>query len=143
MLVLDPGPLAAEIDDERLAAALHRTDMLSLNKREVEALGGFDAVMRGVRPNATVIVRQGAEGATIHTAGSDPLSIPSVTVQAVDTSGAGDVHVGATLAGLARGMSWSDAVLFANRAAAYAVSRPGPAAGPTDRQLEEFGTGRW
>jgi sugar/nucleoside kinase (ribokinase family) len=143
MLVLDPGPLAAEIDDERLAAALHRTDMLSLNKREVEALGGFDSVMRGVRPNATVIVRQGAEGATIHTAGSDPLSIPSVTVQAVDTSGAGDVHVGATLAGLARGMSWSDAVLFANRAAAYAVSRPGPAAGPTDRQLEEFGTGRW
>jgi sugar/nucleoside kinase (ribokinase family) len=69
--------------------------------------------------------------------------MPSITIHAVDTSGAGDVHVGANLAGLARGMSWPDAVLFANRAAAYAVSRPGPAAGPTERQLEDFGAGRW
>jgi ribokinase len=143
MVVLDPGPLVADIETERLGAALHRTDMLSLNKREVEAMGGLDAVMRQVRPAATVIVRQGADGATIRGAGSEPLLIPSVRVQAVDTSGAGDVHVGANLAGLARGMSWPAAVLFANRAAAYAVARPGPAAGPTDRQLEEFGGGRW
>jgi sugar/nucleoside kinase (ribokinase family) len=64
-------------------------------------------------------------------------------VKAVDTSGAGDVHVGATIAALARGVGWPDAILLANRAAAYAVSRPGPAAGPTTKQLEEFGTGRW
>lgn len=143
IVVLDPGPLAADIEAERLAAALHRTDILSLSKREVELLGGLDAVMKRVRPTATVIVRHGADGATIHTAMSEPLSIPSVTVQAVDSSGAGDVHVGANLAGLARGMSWPDAVLFANRAAAYAVSRPGPAAGPTDEQLQEFGAARW
>jgi sugar/nucleoside kinase (ribokinase family) len=143
IVVLDPGPLAADIEAERLAAALHRTDILSLSKREVELLGGLDAVMKRVRPTATVIVRHGADGATIHAATSEPLSIPSVTVQAVDSSGAGDVHVGANLAGLARGMTWPDAVLFANRAAAYAVSRSGPAAGPTDEQLQEFGAARW
>jgi sugar/nucleoside kinase (ribokinase family) len=142
-VVLDPGPLVADIEAGRLAAVLNRTDMLSLNAREVAALGGVGAVMGRVQPTATVIVRQGADGATIHAPGSTPVTMPSIKVQAVDTSGAGDVHVGANLAGLARGMSWPDAVLFANRAAAYAVSRPGPAAGPTERQLEDFGAGRW
>jgi ribokinase len=143
ILVLDPGPLVAEIEAGRLAAALGRADVLSLNKREAEAMGGVEAAMTQVRPSATVIVRQGRDGATIRRAGSEPLAVPSVAVQAVDTSGAGDVHVGANLAGLARGMSWPDAVLFANRAAAYAVSRRGPAAGPTAAELEAFGAGRW
>lgn len=143
IVVLDPGPMVADIEPERLAAVLRRADVLSLNKREVSAMGGIDAVMREVGPEATVIARQGAEGATIHTAGSSPVTIPSVAVPAVDSSGAGDVHVGANLAALARGMTWPDAVLFANRAAAYAVSRRGPAAGPTDQQMEAFGAGRW
>lgn len=142
-VVLDPGPLVADIETERLAAVLQRTDMLSLNAREVDALGGVDEVMKRAQPTATLIVRQGPVGATIHAPGSERVSIPSIKVKAVDTSGAGDVHVGANLAGLARGMSWPEAVLFANRAAAYAVSRPGPAAGPTDKQLEVFGAGRW
>jgi len=142
IVVLDPGPLAADIEARRLAAVLRRVDILSLNGREVEALGGLKAVMGQVGPTTTVILRRGPDGATIHGPSSEPLSIPSVPVAAVDTSGAGDVHVGANLAGLARGMSWPEAVLFANRAAAYAVSRPGPAAGPTDEQLEKFGTAR-
>jgi ribokinase len=142
-VVLDPGPLVADIEARRLAAVLQRAEVLSLNAREVAALGGVDAVMARAQPAATVIVRRGAEGATIHGPGSPPVTIPAIKVKAIDTSGAGDVHVGASLAGLARGLSWPDAVLFANRAAAYAVSRPGPAAGPTDRQLQEFGRGRW
>ena len=142
-VVLDPGPLAADIEAARLEAVLRRTDLLSLNGREVAALGGVDMVMSRVQSTAVVIIRGGPEGATLHAPGSAPVTIPSVKVVAVDTSGAGDVHVGANLAGLARGMSWPDAVLFANRAAAYAVSRPGPAAGPTDEQLEDFRTGRW
>ena len=143
VVVLDPGPLVADIESSRLAAVLGRVDVLSLNKRELEALGGLTQVTGRVRPATTVILRAGPDGATIHRTGSSPVSVPSVRVQAVDTSGAGDVHAGATLAGLARGMSWPDAVLFANRAAAYAVSRPGPAAGPTDAELEKFSAGRW
>jgi sugar/nucleoside kinase (ribokinase family) len=143
VVVLDPGPLVADIESSRLAAVLDRVDVLSLNKRELEALGGLKQVTGRVRPATVVILREGPDGATIHGTGSSPVSVPSVRVQAVDTSGAGDVHAGATLAGLARGMSWPDAVLFANRAAAYAVSRPGPAAGPTDAELEKFSAGRW
>ena len=70
--------------------------------------------------------------------------IPAVALEsAVDTSGAGDVHVGASLAGLAQGLSWPNAVLLANRAAAYAVARAGPASGPTTAELKDFGAGRW
>ncbi len=143
IVVLDPGPLVAEIATERLDVAVNRADVLSLNERELQAMGGLDSVMRRIGPATVVIVRRGAGGASIHTATSEPMAIPSVEVRAVDTSGAGDVHVGANLAGLARGMNWPEAVLFANRAAAYAVSRPGPAAGPTRDQLEEFRAGRW
>ncbi|TMF78487.1 MAG: sugar kinase [Chloroflexi bacterium] len=142
-VVLDPGPLAADIETGRLASVMRRVDILTLNARELGALGGLNTVLGQVRPTATVILRQGPDGATIHGVESRPVSVPSVSVKAVDTSGAGDVHVGASLAGLARGLGWANAVLLGNRAAAYAVSRPGPAAGPTDDQLQEFGASRW
>jgi sugar/nucleoside kinase (ribokinase family) len=135
-VAFDPGPLVAEIEPARLEAVLARVDMVSLNQRE-----------RALLPTvtkATVIVREGGRGATIHRAGSQPESVPAVKLERpVDTSGAGDVHVGANLAGLARGLGWPDAVLLANRAAAYAVSRPGPASGPTDAELRDFGAERW
>jgi sugar/nucleoside kinase (ribokinase family) len=143
VVVLDPGPLVADIDPGRFATALSRVDILSLNRRELDALGGLEPVMSLVRQEATVVLREGREGAAIHRAGSTGVNVPSVQVKAVDTSGAGDVHVGANLAGLARGMTWPEAVRFANRAAAYAVSRPGPAAGPTDEQLRDFGATGW
>jgi ribokinase len=138
-VAVDPGPLIADIEPSRRAAVLGRADMVSLNEREL-ALVGFAAF----RPDCTVIVRRGAHGATVHRQGSDPVAIPAVPLgHVVDTSGAGDVHVGANLVGLARGMDWPEAVLLANRAAAYAVSRSGPASGPTQAELDDFGGGRW
>jgi ribokinase len=142
-VVLDPGPLVADIPGERLDAVLERTDILSLNDRELQALGGPERVGDRLKPAACLVARRGARGALLLQRGEQPREIEGVKVKAVDTSGAGDVHVGANLAGLARGMSWPDAVMFANRAAAYAVSRHGPAAGPTDRQLEDFSAGNW
>ena len=136
-VAFDPGPLLDKIEPGRLRAVMDRADMVTLNQRERELLGAG-----GVR--ATVVVREGPRGATIFRPGAEAEPVPAVTVErVVDTSGAGDVHVGATLAGLALGMRWSDAVLLANRAAAYAVSRPGPASGPTHAQLEDFSAGRW
>ncbi|MEP6759821.1 MAG: PfkB family carbohydrate kinase, partial [Sporichthyaceae bacterium] len=52
------------------------------------------------------------------------------TVVAVDTNGAGDVHVGAFLAALARGEDPVRAARSANEAAADAVTRLGPATAP-------------
>ncbi len=143
-VTFDPGPLVAGIDVARLDEVLRRADMLSLNERELAAAGGIESLAERMRPNATIVVRQGRRGATIHQATSEPTKIGAVALgNVVDTSGAGDVHVGATLAGMARRMSWADAVELANRAAAYAVSLAGPANGPTAAQLEDFAAGRW
>ena len=130
-LAFDPGPLAGEIDRGLLQPLVERANLLSLNERESEALGHVDV--------ETVVIRQGAAGATFQRRGEGPIHVDAVRLEKVaDTSGAGDVHVGATLAGLARGLAWPEAVLLANRAAAFAVSRRGPASGPTDAELENF-----
>jgi len=143
-VAVDPGPLVADIKAARLDEVLYRADLLSLNERELAAAGGFEALAGRMRPEATVIVRLAGRGAVIRQRGYEPAPIPAVALEsAVDTSGAGDVHVGASLAGLALGLSWPNAVLLANRAAAYAVARAGPASGPTTAELKDFGAGRW
>lgn len=114
-VAFDPGPLAAEIAPDRLAPVLARADLVSLNEREAGLLD-----LRGLRPDAVVVVRQGAQGATIHRAGAQPVLVPATPLSTVaNTTGAGDTHVGANLAGLSRGLDWPEAVLFANRAAAH------------------------
>ncbi len=143
LLVFDPGPLAAEIAPQRLAPVLGRVDLVSLNAREAELLGGVERMLRACHPSATLILRTGGSGASILRAGAPPVSVAAVASRVIDSTGAGDVHLGATLAGLARGLTLAESVLLANRAAACAVSTAGPAAGPTTAQLEEFGAGRW
>jgi sugar/nucleoside kinase (ribokinase family) len=56
-------------------------------------------------------------------------------VTAVDSNGAGDAHTGAFLALLGHGLDLVAAAQGANAAAAFAVTRPGPATGPA---LDEF-----
>lgn len=73
----------------------------------------------------TLIVTRGAEGASIHTAGQDPVHVPSVPVQAVDTSGAGDAFAGALLGRLTCGDSLEDAAGIAARFAASATTGVG------------------
>jgi sugar/nucleoside kinase (ribokinase family) len=133
-VAFDPGPLVADIPRNRLMAVLGRADVLSLNERESSLLGNVDAEL--------VVLRQGAGGATILPRGQEPIHVDAVRLaEVVDTSGAGDVHMGAMLAGLAQGLAWPDAVRLANRAAAFAIARRGPATGPTTAELEEFRVG--
>lgn len=140
LLVFDPGPLVAEIAPASLRPVLERTDLLSLNSREFELL----AVSRAyLRPWATIVVRAGAGDTTVIAPSRPHQTIPAVATRVIDSTGAGDVHVGAMLAGLSRGLELPVAVLLANRAAAYAVGQWGAAAGPTQDQLDEFGAGRW
>jgi sugar/nucleoside kinase (ribokinase family) len=73
-------------------------------------------------------------------------------VTAVDSTGAGDAHAGVFLASLADGLPPLDAAARANAAAAYAVTRHGPATSPTRAELDawlsllgpkSFGIGRY
>ncbi|MGB7979936.1 MAG: ribokinase [Candidatus Nanopelagicales bacterium] len=75
----------------------------------------------GVR---SVVLTLGADGALVGEAGNVKL-VPSPTVSAVDTTGAGDAFVGALATRLARGQSLLDAAAFAARVGAFACTGTG------------------
>ncbi len=133
LLVLDPGPLVDQIPVERWNRVLARVEVLSLNARE-HALLTTDP-SRQLGASTVVVRRDGPAGAQLLAPGHPPLVAPGYPVLARDTTGAGDVHVGAMLAGLAEGRDWAGALDLANRAAAVSVTRTGGATGPTLAEL--------
>lgn len=68
-----------------------------------------------------VVVKLGAEGALLVTADERAL-VPSPNVVVQDTVGAGDTFNAGLLAGLARGMSWAEALVPAVNSAALAIA---------------------
>lgn len=143
-LGLDPGPLVADISEAVLSAVLARTDWLSCNSREAHLLSGAEGreaaeALRGrLRPGSGVLVRADQDGCWLAEPGAEPVQVPGFPVTAVDSNGAGDAHVGAFLALLGEGLPARIAARLANAAAAYAVSRRGPATAPDRGQLLDF-----
>jgi len=65
--------------------------------------------------------------------------VPALKVKAVDATAAGDAFTGSLAVGLAQGQGLRDAALFANRVAAFSVTRRGAQPSmPTSKELEEF-----
>jgi sugar/nucleoside kinase (ribokinase family) len=75
-------------------------------------------------------------------AGAGPVHVPGFAVTAIDTNGAGDTHTGTFIAALARGADVRSAARIANAAAAFSVTRRGPATAPTEAELSRFLAGR-
>jgi sugar/nucleoside kinase (ribokinase family) len=142
LLVIDPGPLVAEIPAERLARVLHRTDLLSLNARESHLLTGAQEPSNAatqfaplIAPDGWIIARAGAQGCWVADRNHAPMHLPARRTQPVDTTGAGDTHVAALLARLAAGDDIYAAARIANVAASLSTERQGPATGPTAQEV--------
>ncbi|GEC29616.1 carbohydrate kinase [Pseudonocardia saturnea] len=143
-VLLDPGPLVAEIPAATWATALARTGVLSCNAREARLLTGTPdlaaagrELSRRLPDGAVVVVRDGAAGCLLVRDG-DVENYPAPTVRAVDTTGAGDAHCGVLAAELLRATDWPEAVRRANAAAALAVTRHGPATAPTRAEVDRL-----
>ena len=104
---------------------LEHTDVLFPNVVELLALtGGLDlddAARRVVSLGCTVALKNGASGGILWT-DTETMTEPASPVDAVDTTGAGDVHTGAFLACLLRGASAVEAARRANAVAARWVA---------------------
>ncbi|MFE1952357.1 ribokinase [Streptomyces sp. NPDC059524] len=126
-LVLNPSP-PAPLPDEVLAVC----DPLIVNEHEA-------AVILGTEPGATpeewakallelgprsVVVTLGSEGALVADA-SGSARVPSVKVEAVDTTGAGDAFTAALAWRLGTGAPLADAAAYAARVGAAAVTKEG------------------
>ncbi|MFJ5292086.1 PfkB family carbohydrate kinase [Streptomyces sp. NPDC088348] len=141
----DPGPLVADIPGEILGPVLARADWLSCNAREGRLLTGHEdprrsaaALRERLASGAGVLVRADKDGCWLAAPGTEPVHVPGFPVEAVDSNGAGDAHVGAFLALLGLGLDPLSAARGANASAACAVTRRGPATAPGLAELVEF-----
>ena len=87
------------------------------------------------------LIRLGASGAYFaRSVGPDSETsaahIPTPTINAVDTNGAGDAHTGVLAASLALGIPLERGLVLANCAGALASTVPGPASCPTREDIE-------
>ncbi|MGI9645223.1 MAG: ribokinase [Ilumatobacteraceae bacterium] len=115
--VLNPAPAAPLPDD-----LVGLTDIIVPNEHEVDLLGGVEALVeRGIH---AVVVTRGAAGVSI-TEGTNTWTEPAVSVNPVDTTGAGDAFCGALVARLADGASLAEAVRWAAAAGALATTMQG------------------
>jgi sugar/nucleoside kinase (ribokinase family) len=142
VVVTDPGPLVADIPDRTRGDILAHTTWWSANEREATTMTGehdpMVAAFHIAQSGCGVVVRLGASGCVVAEPGKDAQLVPGVAVDALDTNGAGDAHVGAFIASLLDGLDPLASAGRANAAAAFSVTRAGPATAPTARELEQF-----
>lgn len=145
-VLLNPAPMQA-LPPELLA----QVDVLVPNETEAAALlnlppgAAFDAVAAAARLRElgprTVIVTLGASGVQLASAGI-AMHLEAPPVRAVDTTGAGDTFIGAYAAAWCDGASLTTAVAYAQRAAAFSVTKMGAlAAMPRRSELASHASG--
>ncbi|WML38002.1 ribokinase [Neobacillus sp. OS1-2] len=131
-LLLNPAP-SRPISAEVIAKVAYLTPneleaaVLFQNKDIHEALA--------VNPNK-LFITEGKNGVRYHD-GEQEVLVPTFTVEAVDTTGAGDTFNAAFAVALAEGQPLKEAVRFANRAASLSVTKFGAQGGmPTRAEVE-------
>lgn len=128
-VILNPAPM-----NKAVAKFLDKIDIITPNAHEAEALSNHTITdvdsaivaakkiqQQGVK---TVIITLGEEGAILLTE-DEVHHISTPKVEAIDSTAAGDVFNGAFAVALSEGKSLKNAVTFACRAAAIAVTKMG------------------
>jgi sugar/nucleoside kinase (ribokinase family) len=119
-------------------------DWWSCNEREASlatgcadpAAAAAELLTRLRRGN--VVVRAGTSECLVAQRGSAVAHVPGVPVTIVDTTGAGDAHLGAFIAGLAAGRDAEAAARRGNVVAALTITRRGPATSPTAEETDRI-----
>lgn len=126
------GDAEARTLDAAAHPALAGASAFLVNAREAQLLGGSDDVVTAARALAAhtprVVVTLGAEGA-LSVAGDELVQVPGVAVDAVDTTGAGDLFGAAYIWAELGGASPQQRLQWACLAAARSVRVPTAVAG--------------
>jgi len=127
---------------------LTKIEHLIVNESEAESLCGFavdtpEALERAAQllldfGTKTVIITLGSRGAYLASP-EGRQNLPAFNVEAIDTTGAGDVFCGALAVGLVEGKALPAAARFASAAAAISVTRLGAQPSAPERdEIEQF-----
>jgi len=105
---------------------LEHVDVLFVNEEEARLITGAKSWRAALKllPAGHVVMKRGDKGAVV-----DGALVPAYPVEAIDSTGAGDVFAGAFLAAWTRGYSLTESVDFANAAAAMSVLELGSVTG--------------
>lgn len=130
-VAFNPAPMTPEVLDYPLEGV----SLFVVNETEGAVLAGIEEALptsivdrlQGRYPGAAILLTLGREG-SLFASGEERIRTPAQTVEAVDTTAAGDTFIGYFLAELLAGQPAALALTVATRAAALCVSRPGAAA---------------
>lgn len=133
--ILNPAPIQ-KLPKE----LLEMVDYLTPNEHEQTLLfasvDGTEQELENLKEKC--IVTKGSKGVMIYN-NSEKIEIPSIKVDAVDTTGAGDSFNGALATALCEGLGIEEACRFANVVGAISVTKLGAQTGmPTKKEVEEF-----
>jgi ribokinase len=130
LTIFNPAPASADIPDEIYSLI----DIISPNETEAEILTGIKiSCIRDAESAGRMLLGKGA-GRVIITLGKQGCMMiteegsthyPSDKVTAIDSTGAGDAFIGSLATYLARGRSYSEAIMSANSIAAISVQDKG------------------
>lgn len=146
LFLFDPSPLIADIPRASREAILQRCSWLSCNAREAQTLTGEADPARAIaalqaRPDLRelgILLRLGGDGCLLAPAGGAITEIPAFPIVPLDSTGAGDAHVGTFVAALSQGADPREAALRANAAGAVVVTRFGGATAPTADEIDAY-----
>ncbi len=143
MVVLNPAP-ARKVPVE----LLRKTDIVTPNEVEAETLTGVPVPDEaGARKAADVFHSWGIAGVVITMGkngvfasdGKNSKMVPAYTVNAIDTTGAGDAFTGGFVTALAEGKDIFEASVFGNALASLSVQKFGTAPSmPTRAEIDEL-----
>ena len=134
--ILNPAPYQP-LSEELLAV----TDWIIPNETEFKELHGqdptSDQVLKKFRPGKNSIVTLGSEGAVLISSDGNLTRVSAPTVNAVDTTGAGDAFVGVFAFGLASGKNPEGAMKLGVKVASMSVTRKGAQSSyPSQAEIE-------
>ena len=130
-IFFSPGPRVSFIPKERLERIFSLNPIIHLSEGELLSLVGCNSLDSGIRKlysktNNDIIVTLGSKGAMLYTNGNTIFK-ESYKTNVVDTTGAGDCHIGSYISYRNMGFSKEEALDKANYLASTVVSHEGPA----------------
>lgn len=136
VIILNPAP-AQEIPEEVLNGITYITPNEHEFPLVLQTSGTMEDALKQY-PNKLLITR-GEKGVTYFD-GTEIVTVPSIKVDVIDTTGAGDTFTGAFSVAISEGMSIRDAIQFANIAGGLSTTKKGAQKGmPTREDVRQRG----